>query len=99
MNVLTHKYIIDWFNSSSISLVTYLGVHIFSYDGIHVGVSVYCFSTSPFDILFIIRYIMYGFLGHLSHLGDLLLWVGVRRPSSVVRRALTSSSQELLDQY
>ena len=37
------------------------------------------------------------FLGHLSNLGDLLLWVGViRRPSSV-RRALTSS-QELLGQ-
>ena len=32
------------------------------------------------------------FLGHLSHSGDLLLWVGVRR------RALTSSSQELLRQ-
>ena len=30
-------------------------------------------------------------LGHLSNSGDLLLWVGVRR-------ALTSSSQELLDQ-
>ena len=28
-----------------------------------------------------------GFLGHLSNSGDLLLWVGVRRPSSVVRRA------------
>ena len=46
------------------------------------------------------------FLGHLSHSGDLLLWVGVRRRSSfvvrrascVVRRALTSSSQELLGQ-
>ena len=38
-------------------------------------------------------------LGHLSHSGDLLLWVSVRRrPSSVVRRALTSSSQELLGQ-
>ena len=29
-------------------------------------------------------------LGHLSHSGDLLLWVGVRR------RTLTSSSQDLL---
>ena len=39
------------------------------------------------------------FLGHLSHSGDLLLWVGVRRrASSVVRRPLTSSSQELLGQ-
>ena len=39
------------------------------------------------------------FLGHLSHSGDLLLWVGVRRrPSSVVRRALTSSPQKLLGQ-
>ena len=39
------------------------------------------------------------FLGHLSHSGDLLLWVGVRRRAScVVRRALTSSSQELLGQ-
>ena len=29
-----------------------------------------------------------SFLGHLSHSGDLLLWVGVRRrPSCVVRRA------------
>ena len=38
-------------------------------------------------------------LGHLSHSGDLLLWVGVRhRASFVVRRALTSSSQELLGQ-
>ena len=36
------------------------------------------------------------FLGHLSHSGDLLLWVGVRRHAScVVRRPLTSSSQEL----
>ena len=61
---------------------------------------IYCFYTSPFDILYIIRYIMYGFLGHLCHLGDLLLWVSVRRhPSSVARRVLTSSSQELLDQY
>ena len=40
-----------------------------------------------------------GFLGHLSHSGDLLLWVGVRRRlSCVVGRALTSSSQELLGQ-
>ena len=39
------------------------------------------------------------FLGHLSHSGDLLLWVGVRRrPSFDVPRALTFSSQELLDQ-
>ena len=39
------------------------------------------------------------FLGHLSHSGDLLLWVGVRRrASSVVRRPFTSSSQELLGQ-
>ena len=31
-------------------------------------------------------YITYSFLGHLSHSGDLLLWVGVRRrASSVVR--------------
>ena len=45
-------------------------------------------------------------LGHLSHSGDLLLWVGVRRrascgvrrPSSIVHRPLTSSSQELLGQ-
>ena len=38
-------------------------------------------------------------LGHLSHSGDLSLWVGVRRrPSCVVRRALTSSTQELLGQ-
>ena len=36
---------------------------------------------------------------NLSQSSDLLLWVGVRRrPSSVMRRALTSSSQELLDQ-
>ena len=34
----------------------------------------------------------HSFLGHLSHSGDLLRWVGVRR------RALTSSSQELLGQ-
>ena len=32
------------------------------------------------------------FLGHLSHSGDLLLWVGVRR------RPLTSSPQKLLGQ-
>ena len=39
------------------------------------------------------------FLGHLSHSGDLLRWVGVRRrASSVVRRALTSSPQKLLGQ-
>ena len=39
------------------------------------------------------------FLGHLSHSGDLLLWVGVRRrASSVVHRALTSSPQKLLGQ-
>ena len=45
-------------------------------------------------------------LGHLSHSGDLLLWVGVRRrassvtscPSFVVRRALTSSPQKRLGQ-
>ena len=49
---------------------------------------------------------MCRFLGHLSHSGDLLLWVGVRRrassvvrrPSFVVRRALTSSPQKLLCQ-
>ena len=47
-----------------------------------------------------LRVIEQYFLGHLSHSGDLLLWVGVRRrpSSSVVRRALTSSSQELLGQ-
>ena len=39
------------------------------------------------------------FLGHLSHSGDLLLWVGVRRRAlSVVRRPLISSSQNLLSQ-
>ena len=39
------------------------------------------------------------FLGHLSHSGDQLLWVGVRRrPSCVVRRALTSSHQKRLGQ-
>ena len=39
------------------------------------------------------------FLGHLSHSGDLLLWVGVRRRAvCVIRRPLTSSSQELLGQ-
>ena len=39
-------------------------------------------------------------LGHLSHSGDLLLWVGVRRRAvCVVRRPLTSSSQELLGQF
>ena len=39
-------------------------------------------------------------LGHLSHSGDLLLWVGVRhRPSFLVRRPLTSSLQEPLNQY
>ena len=39
------------------------------------------------------------FLGHLSHSGDLLLWVGDRRRAScVVRRALTSSPQKLLGQ-
>ena len=27
----------------------------------------------------------YTFLGHLSHSGDLMLWVGVRRSSCVVR--------------
>ena len=43
-----------------------------------------------------VGYVGIGFLGHLSHSGDLLLWVGVRRrPSSIVRRPLTSSSQEL----
>ena len=32
------------------------------------------------------------FLGHMSHSGDLLLWVGVRCPaSSVMRRPLTST--------
>ena len=36
------------------------------------------------------------FLGHLSNSGDLLLWVGVRRLSSIVLCPLTSSSQELL---
>ena len=42
---------------------------------------------------------LFFLLGHLSHSGDLLLWVGVRRRAScVVRRALTSSSQELLGQ-
>ena len=35
---------------------------------------------------------LFFFLGHLSHSGDLLLWVGVRR------RALTSSPQKLLGQ-
>ena len=46
------------------------------------------------------------FLGHLSNLGDQLLWVGVRggassivrRASCVLRRALTSSSQEPMGQ-
>ena len=43
-----------------------------------------------------IREFFWFFLGHLSHSGDLLLWVGVRRHAScVVRRPLTSSSQEL----
>ena len=45
------------------------------------------------------KFVLEKFLGHLSHSGDLLLWVGVRRrPSSVVRRALTSSPQKLLGQ-
>ena len=38
------------------------------------------------------------FLGHLSNSGDLLPWVGARCLSSIVRRTLTSSSQELLGQ-
>ena len=39
----------------------------------------------------------FHFLGHLSNSGDLLLWAGVRRrQSSVMRRALTCSTQELL---
>ena len=43
---------------------------------------------------------LFFFLGHLSHSGDLLLWVGVRcRASYVVRRALTSSPQKLLNHY
>ena len=34
--------------------------------------------------------IRYIFLGHLSHSGDLLLWVGVRRRASfVARRSLS----------
>ena len=38
-------------------------------------------------------------LGHLSHSGDLLLWVGIRRcVSFIVCRPLTSSSQELFGQ-
>ena len=44
---------------------------------------------------------IFGFLGHLSHSGDLLLCFGVRRGASfvgVLLRALTSSSQELLGQ-
>ena len=53
---------------------------------------------SLFHVLHLV-YICDPFLGHLSHSGDLLLWVGVRRrPSCVVRRPLTSSSQELLGQ-
>ena len=40
-----------------------------------------------------------NFLGHRSHSGDLLLWVGVRRRAvCFVLRPSTSSSQELLGQ-
>ena len=46
--------------------------------------------------MFMYQQTFFKFLVHLSHSGDLLLWFAVlRRPSSVVRRALTSSSQEL----
>ena len=49
--------------------------------------------------LLLSRTIILCFLGDLSHSGDLLLWVGVRRRlSSFVRRVLTSSYQELLGQ-
>ena len=34
----------------------------------------------------------------MSHSGDLLLWVGVRRALCVLHRPLTFSSQELLGQ-
>ena len=68
----------------------------------------YTISEISFFLIHLNRTIIFNvkFLGHLSHSGDLLLWVGVRRravcvvrrPSSVVRRPLTSSSQELLGQ-
>ena len=38
-------------------------------------------------------------LGHLSHLGDVLLWVGIRRGvKCIVHRMLTSSPQKLQGQ-
>ena len=41
-----------------------------------------------------------GCLGHLSHPGDLLLWIGVRpRKSSFVRRLLTASPKKLLGYF
>ena len=55
------------------------------------------FFEDNFDLL--INLTQFDFLGHLSHSGDLLLWVGVRRRASCdVRRALTSSPQKLLGQ-
>ena len=58
----------------------------------HYLMSLFIYTpASPLELL--------SFLGQLSHSGDLLLWVGVRRRASfVVRRGLTSSSQELLGQ-
>ena len=58
-----------------------------------------CTCRYPSMCLFFISVHEISFLGHLSHSGDLLLWVGVRRRAScVVRRALTSSPQKLLGQ-
>ena len=44
-------------------------------------------------------HVFLAFICHLSHSGDLLLYMGWRPSSCVVRRPLTSSSQELLSQF
>ena len=52
-----------------------------------------CWSMHIYVKILYIRSSLIRFLGHLSHSGDILLWVGVRcRPSCVVRRAFTFSS-------
>ena len=68
--------------------------HIVSTEGVTI-ISPYIFSLSTMNhpkiklgfFMMLIMYIhyMYISLGHLSNSGDLLLLVGVRRPSSVVR--------------
>ena len=86
---------ISYLKSSNNKIIVKLkNIFVFFKDSLFcwICVDIYC-SSIVIDCP-----VQMSFSGHLSHSDDLLLWVDVRHlPPSVVCRALTSSSQKLLE--